>query len=182
MEAVGQLGGIDLELEHCFAELMSSLIGQISMRTFHDGGIAGFCYENPANELSDDENFVRARVSDDDGVLSGDGESDDGGDCLTNDEGSDDNRGHDDDDHDIHGNFYHLHGDEGNVGGRSRNGDNHVSHGSICHLCIGVRSDESHGHNDDDHDPGMGDDDEENDRDENLMRVSIDHGHYRQHA
>ena len=161
------------------AGLTNSLIGQILMRSFHDVGIAGFYYENPANDLSDGENFVQARVSDDGGVLSDDGENDDGS-CQTSDEGSDDNRSHDDDDHDIHGKFYHLHGDEGNVGGRSRNGDNHGSHGSICHLCIYVRSDESHGHNDDDHDLGVSDDNEESDRDDDLAGVSIDHGHCRQ--
>ena len=96
-------------------------------------------------------------------------------------EGSD-GRGHDDGGHDIHDNFYHLHSDEGNVDGRSQNGDTRGNHGSICHLCIYVRSDESHGHNDDDHDLGMDDDDEENDYDDDLAGVSIDHGHCRRHV
>ena len=160
---------------------MDSLIGQILMRAFHDVEIAGFYYENPANDLNDDENFLQVRVSDDDGILSDDGGNDDGS-YLTSDEGNDDDRGHGDDDHDIHGNFYHLHGDEGNVGSRNQTDDNHGSHDSICHLCICVKSDESHGHNDDDHDSGMGDGDEERDRDDDLAGVNIDHGHCRQHV
>ena len=182
MEAVGRLEEIDLELERCLTELMSSLIGQISMKAFLDVGIAGFCYENPANNLSDDERFVQARVSDDDGILSDDGGNDDG-DCLTSDEGNDDDddRSHNDEDHDIHDNFYHLHGDEGNVDSRW-SGDNHGSHDSICHLCICVRNDESHGHNDDDHDLGTGDDDGENDHDDDFAGVNIVHGHCRQRA
>ena len=102
---------------------VNSLIGQILMRTFHDVGIAGFYYENPANDLGDDESFVQVRVSDDDGILSDDGENDD--DCLRNDGENGDDRGHSDDDHDIHGNFYHLHDDEGNVGDRSQGDDDY---------------------------------------------------------
>ena len=158
---------------------MHSLIGQILMRVFRDEGIAGFCYENSANDLSDDENFVQVRVSDDDDILSDDGENDDG-DCLMNDGGNDDDRSHNDDDHDIHGNFYPLHSDEGNVGSRSQNDGDFESRGSICHVGSCVKSDESHGHNDDDHDLGMNDDGEGDYRDENLTRVSINHGHCRQ--
>ena len=85
--------------------MASSLIGQISMRIFHVEENAGFYYENPASDLSDDESFVRERENDDGGILIGD-------------EGSDDGRGHNVDDHDILGGFFHLHVDEGNVGDR----------------------------------------------------------------
>ena len=161
---------------------MDSLIGQISMEAFPDVGIAGFYYENPANDLSDDESFVQVRVCDDGSILSDDGENDD--DCLLNDgeNGDDDDRSHNDDDHDIRGNFYHLHDDEGNVDSRSQSDDGHASRGSICHVGSCVKSDESHGHNDDDHDLEMNDDGEENDRDDDLTGVNIDHGHCRQRA
>ena len=178
MGAVGRLGEIDSKLERCFADWVNSLIGQILMRAFHDVEIAGFYYENPATDLSDDENFVQVRVSDDDGILSGDGENDDGG-CLTSDDGNNDDRSHSDDDRDIHGNFYHLHGDE-NVDNRSQDDGDYESRGSICHLCICVRGNKSHGHNDNDHNSGTGDDDEENDHDDDFAGVNIDHGHCRQ--
>ena len=183
MEAVGLLEEIDSELGRCFADWVNLLIGQILLRVFHGVETAGFYYENPANDVNGDENFVQESVSDDGGILIDDGENDDGN-CLMNDgeNGDDDDHSHNDDDHDIRGNFYHLHDDEGNDGGRSRNDDNHGGHGSICHLDIYVRSDESHGHNDDDHDLEMSDDGEENDRDDGLTGVNIDHGHCRQRA
>ena len=181
MDAVGRLEELDSKLERYFADWLNLLIGQISLRVFHGVETAGFYYENPANDVNGDENFVQESVSDDDDVLSDNGENDDGN-CLTSDEGSDDGRSHNDDDHDIHGSFYHLHDDEETVGDRSRNDDNHGGHGNICHLCIYVRSDESHGHNDDDHDSGTGDDDEENDHDDDFAGVNIDHGHCRQRA
>ena len=78
MEAVGRFGGADLELEHCFAGLVGSLVVQISTEAFLDVGIAGFYYENPANDLSDDENLVQESVSDDGDILIDDGENDDG--------------------------------------------------------------------------------------------------------
>ena len=76
------------------------------MRTFHDEGIAGFYYENPANDLSDGENFVRQRVSDDGEFLIGVGENGDSG----------RGRGHSDDEHDNHVDLYYLRVGEGNVG------------------------------------------------------------------
>ena len=107
------------------------------MGTFHDGEIAGFYYENPANDLGDGENFVLERVSDD-GVCRSDGESDDG-------------RGHIDDDHDNHGSLYYLHGDEGDYGNDDQSDGDCKSRDSVYHLCIRRGNDEDHGHNDDDH-------------------------------
>ena len=131
---------------------MSSLIGQILMRTFRDEGSAGFYYENPANDLSDGENFVQERESDDDDILIGDGENGNGE--------NDDSRGHDDDDHDSHGNLFCLRVGEGNVGIRGHDGEDY----------------KSHGYNDDDHDLAMSDDDGWNNRDEGVERVEIYHG------
>ena len=149
--------------------IASSLIGQISMRTFHVEGSAGFYYENPASDLSDDESFVRERENDDGGILIGD-------------EGSDDGRGHNVDDHDNRDDFYHLHVGEGNVDDGSQNDDNLGSRGSICHLCICSGSVENHGHDYDDHDLKKSDDDEKNNRDGEMQRVDIYHENCRNHA
>ena len=147
---------------------MGSLIGQILMRTFCDEGSAGFYYENPANDLSDGENFVQERESDDDDILIGDGENGNGE--------NDDSRGHDDDDHDSHAGFFCLRVDEGNDDIQDQDDESHESHGCICHFGSCSRSDESHGHNDDDHDLAMSDDDGWNNRDEGVERVEIYHG------
>ena len=151
--------------------MASSLIGLILMKTFHVEESAGFYCENPASDSSDDENFVQERVSDDDGFLVGD-------------EGSDDGRGHNVDDHDNLGGFFHLHGDEGNVDDGGQGDNNLGSRGSICHLCICLESDENHGHNYDDHDLRMGDDDEK--KKSTLGRkvegVDIHHGNCKDRA
>ena len=142
---------------------MNLLIGLISVRTFHDGGSAGFYYENPANGVSDDGNFVRARVSESDSFLIDDG-------------GNDDDRGHDNDDHDYHGSLYYLHGDEGDYGNDDQGDDDCKSRDSVYHLCTYLESDAFHGHNDDDHDSRVDDDDGKGNHDEETGRVRIDHG------
>ena len=152
----------------------SSLIGQVLMMIFHVEGSTGFYYENPANDLSDGDNFVRERVSDDDDILIGDGENGDGE--------NDNDRGHSADDHGNHDGFYHFHVGEGTVGDGDQNDDNLGSRGSICHLCICSGSVENHGHDYDDHDLKKSDDDEKNNRDEGVERVEIYHGNYRGRA
>ena len=145
------------------------LTGRILVRTFHDGENTGFYYENPANDLSDGDSFVRVKVNDDGGFLSDDGVNDDG-------------RGHNVDDHDNLFGFYHLHVDEGNVDDDGQNDDDHRSHGSNCHACICSGSVGNHGHNFDDHDPRTSDDDETNSLGVGVEEVDIHHGNCRDRA
>ena len=149
--------------------MTKSLIGQILMMIFHVEGSTGFYYENPANDWSDDENFVQERVSDDDGFLVGDGVNDDG-------------RGRNVDDHDNRDDFYHLHGDEENVDDDNQGDDNLGSHGGICHLCICSGSVENHGHNSDDHNLTMSDDGETNNLGGKVEEVDIYHESYKDRA
>ena len=171
-----------MELGHCLTGWTNSLIGQILTGTFLDEGIAGFYYENPANGVSDDKNFVQEKVSENDGF---DGENND-------------DRGHDDDDHDYHGGLYYLRGDEGGYDNDDQDDGDCKRRGNVYHLCICSESDGFHGHNDDDHDSRVNDDDDEggNNRDsdglidvgesddsrshgEDFEEVGIYHGHYR---
>ena len=146
------------------------LVGQVLVRTFHDEEIAGFYYENPANDWSDDENFVQERVSDDDGFLVGDGVNDDG-------------RGRNVDDHDNRGDFYLLHGDEGNVDDDSQDDDSLGSHGGICHLWICSGNDENHGHIFDDHDLRKScDDGEKSNLDGEVKTAGTHHENCKDHA
>ena len=96
-----------------------------------------FCYENAASNWIDDENFVLEMVSNDEDLLI-DGEENDG------------SRGHDDDDHDIHGAFGSLHVYEGSVDDYGQSDDDHNDrNGSGFRICWG--SVDNHGHNDDDY-------------------------------
>ena len=171
------------------AELTNALIGRILMGVFLDEGSAGFYYENPANDSSDGESFVRGRVSDDSGLVSDDGENDNG-------------RGHDDDDHGYHGSLYYLRGDEGDYCSDDQSDGDWNCRDSVYHLCIYVESDVFHGHNDDDHgnrdsvcllcdglgndknrghnvddrDSRVSDDGGKDNHDEGVGKVRIDHG------
>ena len=150
--------------------MTGSLIGRILMKIFHNEGSAGFYYENPANDLSDGENFVQVRMSDDDIFLIGDEENGDGE--------NDDNRGHNADDHDNCDGSYHLHVDEESGGDGNQDDGNHKSRGDVHHVYVCGGNIENHGHGDGDHEGSnqTTSDDEGNNLEGGDEKADIDHG------